>query len=181
MGESPRELVRQFKPALRFLGVFLAVYLVGNTLYGVWIDQLDPAPDPITVTVTRQTASLLSIWHDPVMAVVNPEGPSVFLRQAEDTKLNVYEGCNGLNVAIVFLAFVFAFGGCAKRMGWFIPLGIFLIHLANLLRLILLFEVVVRFPDYFYYVHKYAFTASLYLGVLVLWWWWVRLNRMGHE
>jgi exosortase family protein XrtF len=159
------------------LGVFLAVYLVSNTFYGVWIDQLNPKPDPITVAATRQTARLLSIWHAPVTAVVNSEGPTVSVRQADDTKLNVYEGCNGINVMIVFVAFVLAFGGNAKRMGWFIPLGVLLIHVANLLRLILLFEVVLRFPDYFYYLHKYAFTASLYVGVLFLWLWWVRLNK----
>lgn len=181
MADSPTALLRQFKPALRFVGLFLAVYLVGNTCYGIWIQHLSPAPDPLTVGVTRQAARLLSAYHPPVEAVVNPAGPTVFLNQQGDTRLNVYEGCNGINVMIVFLAFVVAFGGPWSRAAWFLPLGLGLIHLANLLRLVLLFEVVVRFPDYFYYVHKYLFTASLYVGVLLLWAWWVLLNRTADE
>ena len=177
MGESPRELVKQFKPALGFLGVFLAVYLVGNTLYGVWIQHLNPAADPITQVVSRHSASLISFLIEPVEAVVNTNGPTVFLQQAGDTQLNVYEGCNGVNVTIVFFAFVLAFGGSFARALWFVPLGLVLIHAANLARVILLYWVVTSFPNYFYYVHKYLFTASLYVGVLVLWWWWVQLNR----
>jgi exosortase family protein XrtF len=178
MSESPASLLKQFKPALTFLGIFLAVYLVGNTVYGVWIDRLGPVPDFFTHVVTRQSAALLTSLGTPLEAVINPSGPTVFLQREGDTILNVYEGCNGINVMIVFLAFVFAYGGSASTMSWFIPLGLVLIHAGNLVRVMLLYAVVVHFPDYFYYVHKYIFTASLYGAVLVLWWWWVRLNRV---
>ncbi|MBL7853026.1 MAG: exosortase family protein XrtF [Cyclobacteriaceae bacterium] len=180
MGESPRELVKQFKPALRFLGVFLAVYLVGNTLYGVWIQHLNPAADPITVFVTTQTADLLSLVAHPVEAVRSSTKPTVHLQFQQETRLVVYEGCNGVNVMIVFLAFTLGFGGRFKSMVWFIPLGLALIHVANLFRIMALYAVAIQFPKYFYYTHKYLFTASLYVGVLLLWWWWVRLNRVGH-
>jgi exosortase family protein XrtF len=88
--------------------------------------------------------------------------------------LRVYEGCNGINVMIVFVAFLFAFQGLSRRGSVFILIGLMIIHLANLLRIVLLFWVAKEYQIYFYYVHKYIFTAILYVIVLLLWWVWVK-------
>jgi exosortase family protein XrtF len=86
----------------------------------------------------------------------------------------VYEGCNGLNVMIIFVAFLVAFGPIGRTLAWFIPLGLFIIHLVNLARIGLLFWVSLYMPKYMYFTHKYFFTAILYVVVFVLWIWWVR-------
>ena len=51
--------------------------------------------------------------------------------------------------------------------------GILMIHLANVIRIALLFWVAKHHETWFYYVHKYIFTAALYVIVLLLWWVWV--------
>ena len=89
--------------------------------------------------------------------------------------MNIYEGCNAINVVIVFVAFMFAFSGPAKKLSWFIPLGIGIIYIANLLRVGLLFWVAQHYQRYFYYLHKYIFTALIYLVVLVLWGVWIKM------
>jgi exosortase/archaeosortase family protein len=58
-------------------------------------------------------------------------------------------------------------------MAWFIPLGLVLIYAANLARVTGLFFIAEYWQEYFYYVHKYAFTAFIYLIVFILWWWWI--------
>jgi hypothetical protein len=40
------------------------------------------------------------------------------------------------------------------------------------MRINLLFWVAKNYATYFYYVHKYIFTAALYVIVLLLWWVW---------
>jgi len=95
----------------------------------------------------------------------NTHGPTVLLSNDVKVILSVYEGCNGINVMIVFVAFLAAFGGSLKKMSWFLPAGIILIHLSNLARIILLYFVAVGYRHYFYYVHKYIFTAVIYMMV----------------
>lgn len=166
-------LFEEFKPALMFLGKFLAIYLVGNVLYGLYIESNGHEPDPITFSVTAQSAGLLNaVGYDCSYANV-PDQRKVALYESGAVVLNVFEGCNGLNVMIVFVAFLLAFGGPWRGLLYFLPTGLVVIHLFNLLRIHLLFHLALNDSDQFYYYHKYFFTASLYLVVLGLWALWI--------
>jgi exosortase family protein XrtF len=167
---------KEFKPAFRFLFIFLGLYLAGNVVYGLWIASYEGLPDPATWEVTRQTAKVLNGLGYATTAAKNTQGPTAFLSDDVKIILTTYEGCNGINVMIVFVSFLAAFGGSRKKLIWFLPVGIVLIHLSNLGRIVLLYFVSVGFPRYFYYVHKYIFTAAIYGVVFVLWILWVKIN-----
>lgn len=166
-------MLREFKPALFFLGKFLGIYIIGNVLYGFYIDAYQPKADPVTWWVTEQTSAGMQVVGEETTYQQNPYKPSIALMQEGDTIINIFEGCNGLNVMIVFIAFVIAFGGGGKHIWWFIPAGLVIIHLANLFRVGLLYFVARHYEQYFYYVHKYIFTAVLYLVIFILWAIWV--------
>ena len=170
-----------FKPALRFLLIFLSVYFVLNLLYGVWIETLGQQPDVVTHWVSNQSAAIVRAMGWEAEAVPNPDRPTIRMTDGNKTILNVFEGCNGLNVIIVFLAFIMAFGGSLKKMLWFVPLGILVIHLFNLFRILLLYFLASNNSTYFYYFHKYFFTAMIYLAVFFLWWLWIILNHGKRE
>ena len=165
----------EFKPALRFLGLFLAIYFVGNLLYGFFIESFEGAPDPITIGVSRQVGWILNFIGQQVDVTLNHAAPTVFIRHADKVIVSIYEGCNGINVMIVFFAFMVAFGGPLKKIMWFLPVGLVMIHIANLLRIGLLYVVALNYSRYFYYVHKYIFTAFIYLIVFALWYSWIVL------
>lgn len=168
-------LLKEFKPALIFLGKFLAIYFVGNILYGFYIESYENGPDPVTRVITAQTSGLLEIMgYDTGYEDVAGAG-KVALEESGQVVLNVFEGCNGINVMIVFVAFLFAFGGPAKSMALFLPLGLIIIHLFNLLRITLLFLLAFNDSSRFYYYHKYFFTGTLYAVVFGLWALWVIL------
>ena len=172
--------LKEFQPALRFVGMFVGLYLSLNVLYGFWINSYDQVADPATQWVTRQSAGWLRLAGEQVQTRAKVGKPTIAISRGEDAVVNVFEGCNGINVMIVFVAFVVAFGGATRKMMWFIPAGIVVIHLANLLRVGGLYLVAAYFAPYFYYVHKYAFTASIYVIVAVLWWWWIeRVNKVS--
>lgn len=167
-------VISQFKPALLFLARFLAVYVVGNVLYGLYIESFGDEVDAVTRVVTEHTSALLQITGEATSTGDRAGRPIVLLMNASDgTVLNVFEGCNGLNVMIVFVAFLVAFGGPLKKMAWFIPAGLLIIHVFNLLRIGLLYYVATHFEQYFYFFHKYLFTAILYMVVFGLWVYWV--------
>lgn len=167
------ESVKEFKPTILFLLKFLGIYIVGNLLYGWYVNASLPQPDSATYWVSVQSAWLINVFGQNAKAIEYPSESMMYLQLRESSILTVYEGCNGLNVAIVFLAFLFAFGPYTKTMVWFIPLGLFIIHMANLLRIVGLFFVSLFRPDYLYITHKYLFTAFIYLFVFLLWIWWV--------
>ena len=165
-------MIKEFKPALRFLGIFVGLYLALNVLYGWWIERYDVA-DPATVLVTKQSSWLLNAMGEETYTKPKLNTRTISIFKGSRIVVNVFEGCNGINVAIVFVAFMVAFGGDRKKIMWFIPLGLVLIHFANLLRVSGLYLVAEYFEQYFYYVHKYAFTASIYVMVFLLWWIWI--------
>jgi exosortase family protein XrtF len=166
-------MLKEFRPTIFFLLKFLGIYLVGNLVYGAWITHWHPKPDPMTSWVTEQCADILNLAGWNVTAEDQSTKATTNIASEEQGILAVYEGCNGLNVMIVFLAFLLAFGPYQKKMLWFIPLGLAVIHFSNLMRIVLLAVVVVYFPNYMYFTHKYLFTAFIYLFVFLLWVWWV--------
>lgn len=167
----------EFKPTLLFLGKFIGIYVVGNLLYGMYITAWHPRPDPVTHVVSEQTAAALRICGWEVESIDNTRRPTTQLMYGKKAILAVYEGCNGLNTIIIFVAFIIAFGPLNKMAGWFIPLGIAIIHIANLFRIALLFFVVKFMPQFMYFTHKYLFTAILYIVIFVLWIVWVKKRK----
>src|SRR5689334_1239824 len=102
-----------------------------------------------------QTSTVLNACGENTEVIDSDRGPTVWLEREDKIVLNVYEGCNGINVMIVFVAFIVAYGGSVKATLWFVPLGLIVIHLFNLIRIALLYVVAQHYQSYFYYVHKY--------------------------
>jgi exosortase family protein XrtF len=168
-----KTLLQEFRPTILFLVRFLAIYFLGNLVYAWYVGSFLPQPDPVTISVSEQSSLLLNWMGNESEAHVYPSKSVVYLQLGAKGILTVYEGCNGLNVAIVFLSFLLAFGPCRKSLFWFAPLGLLIIHVSNLCRIVLLFFVTLHWPSHLYFVHKYLFTAFIYLFVFLLWIWWV--------
>lgn len=165
--------IKEFKPALLFLGKFLALYLAGNVSYGLYIEACRPRPDAVTHLVAAQASNVLEVLaYDASFGNV-AGAPKVAMREGGIDILYVFEGCNGVNVMIVFIAFLFAFGGSFKALSVFVPAGLLIIHCINLLRIGQLYRLALGNSSQFYYYHKYVFTAILYVAVIGLWALWV--------
>lgn len=177
---------KEFKPTILFLVKFFGIYLLFSMLYGLFISKYDsaasPETDPITSYMTvscGRTANIFGydseyIWNDHLNHDEKSEVTydSLFLNGVY--AISVEEGCNGINIMILFMAFVVAFGGKLLNTVLFIPAGILFIHLANIGRLLLLALLNVEFGGQaFHFFHKYGFTAVIYLAVFLLWYLWV--------
>jgi exosortase family protein XrtF len=168
-----KSLFQEFKPSILFLGKFLGIYLVANLLYGLYVQSYGPGPDPITDVVTQNSAWVLRTLGTEATAVALEHKPYVLIEFDGREIVSVFEGCNGINVVIIFVAFIVAFSRPSKKWLWFIPLGLVVIHGFNLGRIGLLFYVTQHFPGYLYFTHKYLFTAIIYVAVIILWYFWV--------
>jgi exosortase family protein XrtF len=170
---SLRDTITEFRPTIFFLLKFFGLYLVGNLVYGAYVTDWAPRPDAMTTWVTQQSADVLNLFGWEVEAYEHESKPNTFIATEIKPIISVYEGCNGLNVVVVFLAFLLAFGPYKKTMLWFIPLGLVVIHVSNIARIVLLAMVSEYLPGFLYFTHKYLFTAFIYLFVFLLWIWWV--------
>lgn len=166
--------IKEFKPTIIFLLKFLGLYLAGNILYGLYITSFEPRPDPVTHSITVQTGIVLNTCGFRVDVEDHTNRPTTDITFFGKRKLAVYEGCNGLNTMIIFVSFLLAFGPVSRPLLWFMPLGLLVIHFANLCRITLLFLVSEFMPRAMYFTHKYFFTAILYVVIFALWFWWVK-------
>lgn len=168
--------LNQFKPTILFLTKFVGLYLVLSLVYGLYVEFYTPAPDPVTVWVTNQTSGILNMvgWENTLWPV--PNKPTIAIVYQGNGIISVYEGCNGINVAIILVCFLVSFGKPMISLVWFIPLSLVVLHVFNLARIVSLFYVAIFRPDYVYLAHKYLFTSVIYLAVFVVWFVWVKIQ-----
>lgn len=165
-------MLKEYKHALLFLTKYVLVYLVLNTLYAFYVEYYSPNPDPVTILVTKHAAFVISRVDHEVSYRVVGEKANVPITKNLETIIEVFEGCNSINVVVVFVSFIIAFKGHWKDTVQFIFLGAAVIYSVNLLRIIGLYWVALQFPNALYFFHKFLFTGFIYLFVFALWYWW---------
>ncbi|MDX5324835.1 MAG: exosortase family protein XrtF [Bacteroidota bacterium] len=173
-------MLQDFKPTLVFLLKFAIIFGVGSWAYGAFIGHYNsmepPQPDPVTAEVAYETADVMTFMGYEILTYRSKENPyvQIYHKGKMGGSISVYEGCNGINIMILFVAFVVAFGGSGKDGLWFIPVGLVSIHIFNIIRLVSLSVVGLYSESAFHFLHKYAFTAVIYAFVLILWYLWVK-------
>ena len=92
--------------------------------------------------------------------------------------LQIGAPCDGLVLFALFTVFILAFPGPGRRKVWFIPAGIILIHLANLLRVVSLVIIQFNRPQSLKFNHDYTWTVLVYGFIFWLWYLWaVRFSK----
>lgn len=81
--------------------------------------------------------------------------------------------CNALTLFFLFAVFIAAYPGHQKSKLWYIPLGLLLIHILNIIRVIALALIAFYNKDYLDFNHTYTFTFIIYGFIFLLWMIWV--------
>lgn len=168
--------IKDFKPTILFLAKFLGLYLVLNLVYGYFVEREYPQCDAATAWVTDQTSGILNGLGWENFVSMHNKKPTTSIIHANRAVVSVYEGCNGINVAIIFICFLVAFGPINRKLAWYAPLGLVIIHVFNVGRILGLFWVVLYLPGAVYFTHKYVFTAVIYAVIFLLWLVWIRMT-----
>ena len=82
--------------------------------------------------------------------------------------------CNGMNLFALFTGFILIFPGKIKHKLFFIPAGLLVIHILNIIRLAGLAMIVVYYPKSLEFNHKYTFTFIIYAVVFLMWVIWIK-------
>lgn len=176
-----KNLLLQYKPFLLFLGKFIASYLFLTILYQSYLNRFDAKNaevDSFTQIVADQSATVLSWFDSQSYTMPHLKEPSVKLFYKGKYISRIIEGCNAISVIILFIAFVIAFTGKFKNTIFFIIMGIFLIHILNIVRISLLCIALCSFPQYEHLLHAVIFPLVIYTVVFLLWVIWVNKYSM---
>lgn len=173
MLQKIKDFYNEFKPAILFLLRFSVTFAVLSFLYGFWVEGYKEVADPITKNVAAQIRSILSWFYEGVTSTPRDGDPSMDITINGIYSISVFEGCNGVAIVNLFFSFLVGFWGGFKKLAWFTVLGVFVIHIANLLRLLLLAKLALSNSSLFHFTHKYLFTLSIYAIVFLLWYFWV--------
>ncbi len=165
-------MLKKYKPTIVFLLKFIIINAVLTQAYSMYLSSFD-STDSFTYEVSVEGSSLARFVGFESCIEQNPDEASVRFFLDDVYRVKIVEGCNGLAVMILFLSFVIAFGGKVLDMMIFIPIGILLIHVSNIIRIVLLVYAYVYHYEYANSFHDYVFPAIIYGMVFLLWVVWV--------
>jgi len=159
---------KELPDTYRFVLIGLGIYLIWFVLYDLWLLPDGRVDAALSVFVADASATILRLLGSTVFQ----EGRVIGLEGYRG--LYVENGCNGLSTLGLFLGFILAYPGTNRQRAWFIPAGIGVIVVINILRIVVLAGVQAQFPAFFDTIHAYA-VAPFYLVVFGLWVLWARI------
>ena len=88
-------------------------------------------------------------------------------------------GCSGLELFLLFAAFIVLIRGNRKKKAAFILTGLIIILILNIFRIIGLALINNLHPEYLQFNHKYTFVIIMYVVIFLLWVYWVHKLNTG--
>jgi len=95
--------------------------------------------------------------------------PDNILSYPNGNSVQIIWACTGLKQAYIFLCIIAFNRGPWIKKAWFIPLGLFVVYLFNIFRIAFIAGCIENHPDWFHFLHLYAFKYTFY-GIIFLMW-----------
>jgi len=175
-----KELVIKYKLVIKFILLFLAVYISLSVCYKLYLDYSKDSkyyPDYITNLVARQSEELINSVGYNAQVLPHPDEPSMKLVINGKYLARIIEGCNSVSVIILFISFIVAFAGTLKTTFLYVLSGSVLIYAVNLIRIAILSIGLYHYPWRRDILHTVIFPGIIYGMVFLLWVVWV--NRFS--
>ena len=90
--------------------------------------------------------------------------------------VEIQNGCNGLNLLGLYGGFIIAYPGDWKKRSLFLLTGLFLLFIANILRIAFFAVFNVFLPQYWDLAHDYSSYVFFYPIVLLFWYLWTIIS-----
>ncbi|MCF6172103.1 MAG: exosortase/archaeosortase family protein [Bacteroidales bacterium] len=98
--------------------------------------------------------------------------------------VEVVGSCSGLKQFYQWFVLILLFPGPWKKKLWYIPAGLLVIHLVNILRIVTLSVVTVHWPAQWDFIHLWVLRPFFYVVIFVMWMIWeekFRLPALGRK
>lgn len=91
--------------------------------------------------------------------------------------IEIVWGCSGVKQAFIFICIMLLAEGSWKKKAWFIPLGIAICFIYNIMRLVALALIVENHRELFDLFHNYILKYIFYGVIFLMWVWWEEVIR----
>lgn len=179
--EKIKEIIKKFaylKGVFYFVVILLAAhylwkfsFIEGKDLHGlpqIFLWRSFDLSFVFNTAVDALASQVYYIVHDvfnmDVIAIKN-----IFYAVEAESLVKIVWSCSGLKQMFVFFCIIAFYPGAEKHKLWFIPLGLLLIWILNVLRISTLVGVFAQFPDAFDFAHE----ISKYIFYFVIFMFWV--------
>ncbi len=171
---SPVSLLREPRyRTLREIAWFTAVTLLIHFGYRYWSAGLDFRPVAGFMAVLQETLTDLvfrqSSWINAHILGLQMEVTGRTMTFPNTSWILVNASCAGDKQILQFMILLLVSRGSWKNKGWFIPLGMLILHGTNVLRIVLLSIVSVNMPQYWHLAHNTVLRGMFYVVILILW------------
>ena len=159
---------------LRFLVIGTALYLLWLFVYYFLIKQYTDWDTSLNYLIVFNAQDLLSLLNIEAFVEYESDQVLIVLNNTLFKGVRVGDECNGFKLFSIFSIFILAFPGNWKNKLWFIPMGIVIVHIANVIRVAALLYISNYYPTYMDFNHLYTFTVFVYAIIFVLWFWYAK-------
>ncbi|MFL5763717.1 MAG: exosortase X [Bacteroidia bacterium] len=159
-------------PVARFLLIIFSLYISWYLVYDLWLHP-DERFDLFIVDLTLSMAK----WILEAMGYLVFTGADRLIGIDGASGLWMGDNCNGITLFALFTCFIIAYKGRIRYKLFFIPAGIILIHLLNVLRVVILAILDTHSRAWTEFNHAYTFNIVI-LG-FIFWLWMIWVNRFA--
>lgn len=177
-----RKAYEDFPPPVRTFALrALVLFVVWKGLYLFLWQEPRTLDGPLTKIVGRQSARMLGVLQPSdtfhVKDRINKtyiEGvpiltPQTVIYKGNRKLVGIADGCNGLELFILYIGFILAMPASVGRKLVFGIGGLIVIHFVNLMRCSGLGLVIISMDEYFDFAHHYLFKIIIYATIFLLW------------
>lgn len=168
-------------PTFRFFGLAFLAYVVWSVTYKQVLKPHTFLDEVVIEHMVTSTETAFKAIGWPVGTYPQPATHRDRVGVAGHVGVQIGAPCDGVALFALFAIFILAFPGPFLRKLWFIPAGIALLHLANIIRVIVLARIQATSPEWLEFNHDYTFTVLIYGLVFALWYLWTVLGRAATQ
>lgn len=164
-------------PTFRFFGLAFLSFVVWSVAYEQMLKPRTTLDEVVIEHMVSSTETAFKAIGWPVGTYPQPASHRDRVGVAGHAGVQIGAPCDGVALFALFAIFILAFPGPFLRKLWFIPAGIVLLHLANIVRVIVLARIQATSPEWLEFNHDYTFTVLIYGLVFALWYLWTVMGR----
>ncbi|MBK7129849.1 MAG: archaeosortase/exosortase family protein [Crocinitomicaceae bacterium] len=161
-------------PVVRFLFWASVGYLIWLMIYYLYIKTHTNWDYYLDYSIVYLSQSLFDLLGIATTIEIESDHVILLMDGVVNTGVWVGDECNGFKLFSIFTIFILAYPGNWKTKAWYIPVGILLIHFANIIRVMALLAIYEKWPEFLDFNHNYTFTIFVYSIIFILWIRWAK-------
>ncbi len=165
----------------RFVLLGGGLYLTWLLIYHLVIKEYTNWDFDLNYNIVYLSAQLFNFFGIETFIDIESNHVALIKNLSQHQGVWVGDECNGFKLFSIFSIFIIAFPGNIYSKFIFIPIGIMIIHFANILRIMALLLINDYNPSYLDFNHNYTFTILIYGVIFLLWLFWLKKYSIKNE